>query len=317
MVNPTPRMHSEDSRPDGRFIDVPDSHYLEALECDDGYLGYFTDRGLILISRFKHPTRAVALKRGWSNLVGNTATDAYPRGGAPWTAAEQRDLLVAAAGEINLTRLAKMHGRTETAISCRLEALGVDKGLIAASDFSRVPVEPPAPPKPRVTPTSPESRLKTLLSIAMGFTNMDHVRKLPPADITFLVVDELIEFDPAGKMPPVLTDRGRHLVDSLVGRSTGRKKATVAWNQARQTSELTDGTFFLVANGDVHKNGNRNGDPALVNAPRTVHSGEVSADREAHRLASENPGVQFFVLQAVAVHKTPLPVAPSTTSKRV
>ncbi|UTC27961.1 hypothetical protein [Stenotrophomonas phage A1432] len=313
---PIPSIYKESTMPFDN-----DLHYLEAMDADDNYLALFGDRAFLVISRFKAPAKTVALKRGWSPLVGNSATPAHPRGGAPWTEAETKDLLVAAAGKINLTKLAKIHGRTETAISCRLEAMGVDKGVIAASDFEPVLDPTPHPshnqPKPRLQATTPESRVRSLMSVAMGFSNMEHVRKLPPADITFLVMDDLIDFDPAGEVPPSLTAKGRQLVDSLVGRSTGRKKADVVWNQARETSELTEGVFFMVTSGDVYKDGSRVGKPAIKRAPKVVQSHQDQAESEALRLATENPGERFFVLEAKSVHQVGQVVVPQPVSKRV
>ncbi|XAQ48601.1 hypothetical protein [Xanthomonas phage vB_XeuM-YB23] len=285
----------------------------------DDYLDAFAEAAFsLIVSRFRQPSHAIAVKRGWSTLVGNSAhPTAAPRGGAPWTEAEERDLLVAAAGKINLTKLSRAHGRTEHAIACRLEQLGVDRLLIVASDFEPVEAPKPAPPKPRMTPTSPESRLRTLLTIAMGFSSAEHVRGLPPPDITFLVADDLIDFDPTGKRPPSLTEKGRQVVDSVVGRSTGRKRADLAWNPSRGTSEITDGRFYMVASGDAYKDGCAAGLPALKNPPKAVHFNGATADSEALRLANLHPGTRFFVLQAVSVHQVPEPVLPPAVSKRV
>lgn len=305
------------------FRDFMPDDYLDALE-DAAFA--------LILSRFKVPSHAIAVKRGWSTLVGNSADPRHtPRGGAPWTEAEERDLLVAAAGKINLTKLAKAHGRTENAIACRLEQLGVDRGTIAASDFepigltsaeqasavAREQLRRDAQPKPRIPKTSPESRLRTLLTIAMGFSSPEHVKGLPPPDITFLLVDDLITFDPSGREPPGLTDKGKQLVDSLVGRSTARKSATVAWDPARGTSVLEDGRFFLVASGDVYKEGGPHGRPTLKNPPRVVQDRGQTAEAEALRLAKENPGAKFFVLQAVSVHEVPPPQPTPAYSKRV
>ncbi|UYA99000.1 hypothetical protein P9A54_gp15 [Xanthomonas phage vB_Xar_IVIA-DoCa10] len=292
----------------------------------DDYLDAFAEGVFDLIfSRYRQPSHAIAVKRGWSTLVGNSAHPiAAPRGGAPWTEVEERDLLVAAAGKINLTKLSRAHGRTEHAIACRLEQLGVNRDLIVASDFEPVPAitvkvnpNPMIPPKPRYTSSSPESRLRTLLTVAMGFSSPEHVKGLPPPDITFLVADDLIDFDPSGRTPPSLTPKGRQVVDNVVGRSTGRKAATVAWNQARETSELDDGRFYVVANGDVYKEGGPHGRPTLKNPPRVVQSRNDHAEAQAVKLAHENPGTPFFVLQAVSVHKVPAPVVPPAVSKRV
>lgn len=305
------------------FDDYPfPEDYLDALE-DAAFAK--------LLSRFKVPSHAIAVKRGWSTLVGYGANPVHsPRGGAPWSQEEERDLLVASAGRINLTRLARAHGRTEHAIACRLEQLGVDRTTIVASDFEPVTtVEAPGVTtaeqaaaiarrelhrqvaKPRVK-LSPESRLRTLLSVALG-----DVANLPPQDVTFLVVDELIDFDPTGMRPAVLTDKGRQLVDSLVGRSTGRKRASVSWNPARQTSQLDDGSFFVVASGDVYKEGGPHGRPTLKNPPRVVQDRGQTAEAEALRLARENPGAKFFVLQAVSVHEVPPPRPEPAHSRRV
>ena len=39
--------------------------------------------------------------------------------------------------------------------------------------------------------------------------------------------------------------------------------------------------------------------------PKIIHVDEISAAREANRLASYNPGKQFVVLRAVAIVETP------------
>lgn len=316
------------------FPAFDESFMFPGFDPDDVFLIY--DDGFIahLSTRFKEPSHKIAVKRGWSTLVGNSADPVHsPRGGAPWTEAEERDLLVAAAGKINLTKLARAHGRTENAIACRLEQLGVDRGAIAASDFEPV-MDPrphpshnarsyrgeaalPAQAKPRISKTSPESRLRTLLTIAMGFSSPEHVKGLPPPDITFLLVDDLITFDPSGREPPGLTDRGKQLVDSLVGRSTARKSATVSWDPARQTSTLDDGRFFLVASGDVYKVGGPHQKPTLKNPPKVVQDRGQTAEAEALRLAKENPGSKFFVLQAVSVHEVPPPQPTPAYSRRV
>lgn len=296
-----------------------ESEFFQDFMPED-YLAIFDDdRVAVLVSRFKMPSHSIAVKRGWSPLVGNSANPTTaPRGGAPWTAEEEHDLLVAAAGKINLSKLAWAHGRTEHAIACRLEQLGVDRTTIVASDFEPIIEDKPMQqPKPRISRVSPESRLRTLLTIALGFSNADAVKALPPQDITFLVVDDLITWDPAGREPPSLTARGRELVDSLVGRSTARKSATVSWDPARQTSKLDDGRFYMVASGDVYKEGGPHGRPTLKSPPRVVQSSGQVAEQEALRLAKENPGAKFFVLQAVSVHEVPPPQPTPAYSKRV
>lgn len=100
---------------------------------DDDYLDAFAEAGLSPTGRFRHPPHVVAVRRGWSELVGNSANHLVPRGGAPWTAAEERDLPAAAARCTDLSVLATAHGRTETAIACRLEQLGYDRGVLAAT----------------------------------------------------------------------------------------------------------------------------------------------------------------------------------------
>lgn len=319
---------------------------FDDFDFPDDYLDAFAEAAFAkLLSRFKVPSHAIAVKRGWSTLVGNSAHPVTaPRGGAPWSEEEERDLLVAAAGKINLTKLAKAHGRTEHAIACRLEQLGVDRTTIVASDFEPIVdfktssaqvsgvtseaqarqvaqqhiLDEMSTPRPlRRSKTSPESRLRTLLTIAMGFSHPGAVAALPPPDITFLLVDDLITFDPTGMQPPGLTDKGKQLVDSLVGRSTARKSTTVAWDPARGTSVLEDGRFFLVASGDVYKEGGPHGRPTLKNPPRVVQDRGQTAEAEALRLAKENPGAKFYVLQAVSVHEVPRPQPTPAYSKRV
>jgi hypothetical protein len=289
------------------------------FDFDDDYLGAFAEAAFAeLFSRYHVPSHHVALKRGWSPLVGNTAGASTPRGGAPWTDAEERDLLVAAAGKINLTKLAKMHGRTEHAIACRLEVLGVDRTLVVASDFEAVPPERQSStlaamaggPKPRVR-LSPESRLRTLLTIALRAPG-----ELPPQDLAFLDLEDLIHYPNGRHGFPELTERGRASVDLAVGRVTAKPRASVLWDAARQTSVLDDGAFFLVASGDVYKECGPHGRPGLKNPPKVVQT-DRTADAEALRLARENPGTKFFVLQAVAVHVVTPPKPSAASSKRL
>lgn len=352
MVNPRPHSHS-DVPPDGRFArtrgDEPamfpafdESFMFEGFDPDDVFLVY--DDGFIahLSTRFKEPTHKIAVKRGWSTLVGNTATPSTPRGGAPWTEAEQRDLLVAAAGKIDLSKLARTHGRTEHAIATRLEALGVDRTTIVASDFEPVAPHPspngvrgrgpdlPAEGKPRVR-LCPLSRARTLLQVAIGFSCAKHLRRMPQQDMAFLLAQDLIDHPP-GVDCPVLTDKGREAVEAMLGRAEKRPAAQVAWNEDRRTNELTEGTFYMVASGDLlggrpvgrlEKSGRarpiERERRELSGPPRVVQPTEAAAEAEALRIASLNPGDRMFVLKAVSVHQRerPKPQPPATTSKRV
>lgn len=294
------------------MLDLHDDGYSWPKE--DDVLAFYMCFGNIARA-VAYPQIALAAKRGWSTREGPSASQTHPRGGSPWNDKESRDLLVAAAGKINLTTLARAHGRTEHAIACRLEALGVGREVIIASDFSPVstlndnPITEKTMTKAK-TKLTPESRLRTLLSIALG-----DMRDLPPQDIPFLLSDGLIELDsssvPAhlryahtGKLGvPKLTSAGKALVDSLVARTTSRTKVDTYWDDARGTSVLNDSRFFMVASGDAAAGLTLGRRPQLRNPPRVVQASGRDAEKEALRLATENRGQKFFVLQAVSVHE--------------
>jgi hypothetical protein len=84
------------------------------------------------MARYQQPTGQLptwhqlyerCLLHGWSTLVGNSATQQCPRGGAPWSVDEESDLLGSVERKIPVHRIAAFHGRTENAIGVRLELL--------------------------------------------------------------------------------------------------------------------------------------------------------------------------------------------------
>jgi hypothetical protein len=285
----------------------------------DDYLDAFAEAGLSPTGRFRHPPHVVALRRGWSELVGNSANHLVPRGGAPWTDAEERDLLAAAARCTDLSVLATAHGRTETAIACRLEQLGYDRGVLAAMDFADVELRVLAQV---VGPTTKQqgakkmkmtaNRLMTLLAVYRGtYENELKVGTSGP-DLASLVAEGLVTVNGDGRRPTV-TDDGSALVDSLLGRSSSSGgAASTSWNASRNTSALDDQRFFLVSSGDAMKGG-PHGRPQLKKPPTTVQSSYRDAEREASRLADLSRGEKFFVLQAVSVHE--VQPAPATSRR--
>jgi hypothetical protein len=281
---------------------------------NDDYFDAFAEAGLSPTGRFRHPPHKVALSRGWSELVGNSANGLVPRGGAPWTAAEERDLMAAAARCTDLSLLASAHGRTEIAITCRLEQLGYDRGALATMDFADIELRVLAQ---LVGPTTKQqgvkkmkmtaNRMMAMLAIYRGtYENELKVGTSGP-DLAHLTAEGLVSV--LGQRVE-LTAEGRNLVEAMLGRtSSSRSGATTAWDAKRDTSVLDDQRFFLVASGDCHKAGGgpTHDRPTLKSPPRVVQSSGRDATREADRLARDNPGSKFFVLQATSVHQVPAP----------
>jgi hypothetical protein len=215
--------------------------------------------------------------------------------------------------------LATAHGRTETAIACRLEQLGYDRGVLAAMDFADVELRVLAQV---VGPTTKQqgakkmkmtaNRLMTLLAVYRGtYENELKVGTSGP-DLASLVAEGLVTVNGDGRRPTV-TDDGSALVDSLLGRSSSSGgAASTSWNASRNTSALDDQRFFLVSSGDAMKGG-PHGRPQLKKPPTTVQSSYRDAEREASRLADLSRGEKFFVLQAVSVHE--VQPAPATSRR--
>lgn len=267
--------------------------------------------------RFSAPPHHVAAKRGWSTSVGRSANEQVPRAGAPWHSAEDRDLLAAAGKAIDLGSIAEAHGRTETAIACRLEHLGYDRDALIAMDFADVEL--------RVVSHLIANNTKGANAMKMSATRMilllsaysANVAAVPrnrstAPDLAFLTIEGLLAQDGLGGH--FITDDGRAVVEGVLGKtSTGsaRSGASTSWNGSRNSSVLDDQRFFMVASADCMKGG-AHGKPTLKKPPTTVQSSSAEAEREAKRLANLSQGEKFFVLQATSVHE----VAPTPASSR-
>lgn len=286
----------------------------------DDYLDAFAeDVGLnSKPSRFREPPHKIAVKRGWSTMIGNSANKQVPRGGAPWTGKEDADLLKSAKRTTDLGRIAKAHGRTETAIACRLEHLGYDKGALIAMDFADVELRVVSHMIANNTKGTNKmkmtaNRLILLLGAYRGSLEAETHTGTTAPDLCFLTVEGLLAQDGVGGH--FITDEGRVLVEGLLGRSSsasGRDGASTSWNGPRNTSVLDDQRFYMVASGDCMKGG-PHGRPQLKKPPTTVQSSYRDAEREASRLADLSRGEKFFVLQAVSVHE--VQPAPATSRR--
>lgn len=290
--------------------DYPSDDYLDAFAEDVGL-------GLSPTGRFKEPSHAIAVRRGWSTLVGNSASDLVPRGGAPWSPSEERDLLAAATRSTDLGRVARAHGRTETAIACRLEQLGYDKTALIAMDFTdvelRVVSHMIANNTNGVNPMKmTANRLMLLLAAYRGTLTEEPRTKTTAPDCAFLTIEGLLAQDGVGGH--FITDEGRTLVEATLGRSSSssaKDGASTSWSPGRNSSTLDDQRFYLVVSGDCMKGG-PHGRPQLKKPATTVQASGRDAEREAKRLADLSRGEKFFVLQAVSVHE----VQPQPASSR-
>lgn len=268
---------------------------------------------------------------GWSTNPTRyaSASPSVPRSGFKWNEAEDRDLLAAAGRSVDLGQIAEAHGRTETAIACRLEHLGYDKTALIAMDFADVELRTMAhliadKQKGNTDMKMTPDRLILLLTAYEG--RLDEYlrdRTARPragstaAHLSFLAMEGLMAED--GLRGRIITDEGRAVVEDLLGKSStgvhgaSRSGASTSWNHARESSVLDDQRFFLIASGDCMKAASH-GKPALKKPPTTVQGSRVDAEREAKRLAGLSRGEKFFVLQATSVHE----IAPApATSKRL
>jgi len=258
-----------------------------------------------------------AAYRGWSTKVGSSATATVPRGGSPWTDAEDRDLRAAAAKSNDLGQIAKAHGRTETAIACRLEHLGYDRDALIAMDFADVELRVVSHMIANNTNGADKmkmtaNRLMLLLAAYRGSLDSEPRTRTTAPDLCFLTVEGLLSQDGFGGH--FITDEGRATVEGVLGKtstSNSRSGASTSWAGGRNTSVLDDQRFFLVASGDCMKGG-PHGRPQLKKPPTTVQSSPADAEREAKRLAGISRGEKFFVLQATSVHE----VAPAPATSR-
>lgn len=153
------------------------------------------------------------------------------------------------------------------------------------------------------------NKLMLLLSIYRGTFASEMKCGTTAADLCFLQVNELIE--PEGEGNFLVTGSGKALVDHLLDKSDLTGGVSTSYNGERGTSVLADGTFFMVANGDVTKEGGGAGfgQPLIKNPPKVVQPTQSVAEKEAVRLAKLHPEQKFFVLKAVSVHQTTTPVA--------
>ena len=271
--------------------------------------------GLSSTGRFLAPSHHVAIRRGWSTLVGNSANEQVPRGGAPWSPAEERDLLSAAGKSVDLGRIAEAHGRTETAIICRLEQLGYDRDALVAMDFADVELRVVSNliannTKGANAMKMSATRLILLLTAYSGNVATAPRNRSTAPDLAFLTIEGLLAQDGVGGH--YITDEGRSVVEGVLGKtstSSARSGASTSWNGARNSSVLDDQRFFMVASADCMKGG-AHGKPTLKKPPTTVQSSSAEAEREAKRLANLSQGEKFFVLQATSVHEvTPTPAS--------
>lgn len=264
--------------------------------------------------------------RGWVHTI--TDNPEVPRANVTWNGAEDESLVRRAktlGGRADgLTVLALVHGRTETAIVCRLEYLGFDRGFTAAMDFSAVETHvvdraaitnPPKKASPmKMTPARLSLLTMAYLDWPGGFYMIEKwaVGGASGAakDLNLLKMEGLMDH-PIGSW--AITDKGRALIEALTDSASTVKasknpKASKVWDSARETSVLSPDTFYLVASGDV--TGASSGRVYLKKPPKSVHGVLQSAQDESLRLAEGAPGETFFVLQAVASNTVEKVVAP-------
>lgn len=268
------------------------------------------------------PRSAVMRARlcGWSYAI--TDNPEVPRANVTWNGAED-DWLVKAAKSLKakgrddaLTVLAGKHGRTETAIVCRLEFLGFDRGFTAAMDFSAV--EQQVVDRAAATNAVKENPVKItpqrLFLLCKAYVE-GGLASGPKVDVNLLEMEGLLK-SRFGRW--TVTDKGRTLVDSLTGMaSTPSKSQVVGFDQdfSRDTKMLDEQTFYLVTSADVQ------GIDVVIlkKPPKRVHRRLEVAEGESSRLAEATPGERFFVLQAISCRKVdrPEPAKPPMNYKRL
>ena len=241
----------------------------------------------------------LALQLGWSK-AGCVPTPEAPRNCCRWNESEDSDLAAQASLGLTGHQLAGRHGRTYIAIEMRLAALDLTD---PADDFRDELTDQLKEQHMKMT----ANRMMAMLAIYRGtYENELKVGTSGP-DMAHLTAEGLVSV--LGQRVE-LTAEGRNLVEAMLGRtSSSRSGATTAWDAKRDTSVLDDQRFFLVASGDCHKAGGgpAHDRPTLKSPPRVVQSSGRDAAREADRLARDNPGSKFFVLQATSVHQVPAP----------
>ena len=277
--------------------------------------------------------------RGWS-MTGVSPVPQAPRNCARWNRQEEADLKVAFRFGLTLPRLCELFGRTRDGILCRLDELGLaeyseaqgrpvpnSRTIASAEDNARfdfdlievrVGVEPVAPPahincrsviKPVTEGVSTvnltANKLMLLLSIYRGTYAGEMKVGTHGADLCHLQVNGLVEQDGADFR---CTAEGSALVNHLLDKPNLDPKVSTSYSE-RGTDVLSDGAFYMVANGDVSRAGSNGlGQPSLKYAPKVVQPTQAVAEKEAQRLAKVHPEQKFFVLKAVSVHQVTTPV---------
>lgn len=266
---------------------------------------------------FSVPSGPSQYPRSWCRETGSNPL--VPRAGVTWSAGEDHDLLRRAKTSTNLEHLAKIHGRTETAIACRLEHLGVDRGTLIAFDFAEAELRVVASliTDLNMGKTKMETRLDRLMlltAISRGTLHLEASLPRTTANLAFLEMRGMVV--KKGRQGYSLTDAGRAFVVNVLESietpvADLKTPSPVAFNAARQKPALNPKRFYLVASGDVRTTSSH-GRPVLSSPPTVVHTSLEVAEQEAARLAARSPGDRYFVLSAVAVHE----VQPAPTTRR-
>lgn len=264
---------------------------------------------------FSVPSDPSQYPRSWCRETGSNPL--VPRAGVTWSAGEDHDLLRRAKTSTNLEHLAKIHGRTETAIACRLEHLGVDRGTLIAFDFAEAELRVVASliTDLNMGKTKMETRLDRLMlltAISRGTLHLEASLPRTTANLAFLEMRGMVV--KKGRQGYSLTDAGRAFVTSVlesIEAPVADVKSSVSVNTKRQKPALNPRRFYLVTSGDVRVTSSH-GRAVLSNPPTVVHTSLDVAEQEAARLAARSPGDRYFVLSAVAVHE----VRPAPTTRR-
>lgn len=290
-----------------------DQQFMDFLESSDDYLHSFDEvaggrkayRRRIWSSKYQARTPMPSFFRpqiyshkvrpGWSKLVGDSTSKQFPRAGAPWTSSEDRDLATLFKSGITLETLAKIHGRTEAAITSRLTStLNCHPSDLAALDFAPHKIEQEDEPM-KMTP----SRLILLYMIA-GLDDDDRFSQTASAasDLCLLTVNGFLTYEDGDYD---ITPAGRQLLETILASND-----SALLPAAQLPTGVLAKRFYLIASGEYCQL--NAGAPQILQAPPSVvHSSRPKAEEEARRLADKNPGKKFFVLEAVSVHETTKP----------
>lgn len=277
--------------------------------------------------------------RGWS-MAGCSPVPQAPRNCSRWNPREESDLTTAFHAGLTLPRMCELFGRTRDGILCRLDELGLaeyseaqgrpvpnSRRIASAEDNARfdfhlveaaVPVSVEPIPQhfncrsslkpvtsgvPTVKLTA--NKLMLLLSVYRGTYAAEMKVGTHAADLCHLQVNGLVEPDGSDFR---CTADGTKLVDHLLDKTDLGPQVATQFTE-RGTDVLSDGAFFMVANGDVSRAGSAcTGQPSLKYAPKVVQPTQAVAEKEAQRLAKVHPEQKFFVLKAVSVHQVTTPV---------